>query len=122
MASGVHKYSAYEAAAFILASDSESNDTFGDWSILESSNSYDSEEETCFPGMEIGEKLENDRQICFNTYFCFFLVQVNLFMIALYSEWNKLWVAIKVQFWNTLTLYYFLTILAFSFYFTVGKQ
>ena len=30
MASGVHKYSAYEAAAFILASDSESNDTFGD--------------------------------------------------------------------------------------------
>ena len=30
MASGVHKYSAYEAAAFILASDSESNGTFGD--------------------------------------------------------------------------------------------
>ena len=30
MASGVHRYSAYEAAAFILASDSESNDVFGD--------------------------------------------------------------------------------------------
>ena len=30
MASGVHKYSAYEAAAFILASDSESKDVFGD--------------------------------------------------------------------------------------------
>ena len=30
MVSGVHKYSAYEAAAFILASESESNDAFGD--------------------------------------------------------------------------------------------
>ena len=29
MASGVHKYSAYEAAAFILASDGKDNDTFG---------------------------------------------------------------------------------------------
>ena len=39
MASGVHKYSAYEAAAFILASDSKGNDAFGDESTLESSNS-----------------------------------------------------------------------------------
>ena len=30
MASGVHKYSAYEAAAFILVSDSKGNDAFGD--------------------------------------------------------------------------------------------
>ena len=30
MASGVHKYSAYEAAAFILASDSKGNGAFGD--------------------------------------------------------------------------------------------
>ena len=30
MLPGVHKYLAYEAAAFILASDSESNDTIGD--------------------------------------------------------------------------------------------
>ena len=30
MAPGAHKYSAYEAAAFILASDSESNDAFRD--------------------------------------------------------------------------------------------
>ena len=30
MAPEVHKYLAYEAAAFILASDSESNDAFGD--------------------------------------------------------------------------------------------
>ena len=37
MASGAHKYSANEALAFILASDSESNDSFGDESGLESS-------------------------------------------------------------------------------------
>ena len=36
MVSGAHKYSAYEAAAFILASNSESNDVFGDESTLES--------------------------------------------------------------------------------------
>ena len=30
MASAVHKYSAYEDAAFILASDSKGNDAFGD--------------------------------------------------------------------------------------------
>ena len=41
-----HKYSANEAlATFILASDSESNDSFGDESSLESSDRYDSEEE-----------------------------------------------------------------------------
>ena len=41
MTSGAHKYSAYEAAAFILASDSESNVAFGGESTLESSDSYD---------------------------------------------------------------------------------
>ena len=41
MGSGAHKYSAYEAAAFILASDSESNDVFGDESTLQSSDSYE---------------------------------------------------------------------------------
>ena len=30
MTSGVHKYSAYEAAAFIVAPDSKGNDAFGD--------------------------------------------------------------------------------------------
>ena len=40
MASEVHKYSAYEAAAFISASDSESNDAFGDELTLESLDSY----------------------------------------------------------------------------------
>ena len=53
MALGAHKYSAYEAAAFTLASDSESNGVFGIESTLESSDSYDSEKEPCFPGMEI---------------------------------------------------------------------
>ena len=42
MALGAHKYSAYEAAAFTLASDSESNGVFGIESTLESSDSYDS--------------------------------------------------------------------------------
>ena len=53
MASVAHKNSAYEAAAFILASDCESNDEFGDESILESSNSCDSEEEPSFPTTEV---------------------------------------------------------------------
>ena len=71
MASGVHKYSAYEAAAFILASDSESNDAFDDESTLESSISYDSEEEPCFPGMEVDEKQKKEQQVCFKNYFSF---------------------------------------------------
>ena len=50
MASGSQKYSANEALAFILASDSDSNDSFGDESSLDSSNSHDSEVEPCFPG------------------------------------------------------------------------
>ena len=46
MVSVAHKYSANEAlATFILASDSESNDSFGDRSTLESSDRYDSEEQ-----------------------------------------------------------------------------
>ena len=50
MASGSQKYSANEALAFVLASDSDSNDSFGDESSLDSSNSHDSEVEPCFPG------------------------------------------------------------------------
>ena len=73
MASAVHKYSAYEAGLFILPSDRESNYASGDISTLESSNSSDSEEETCFSGMEVDETLENHPEICFNSYFCFFL-------------------------------------------------
>ena len=46
-------YSAYEAAAFIQASDSESNGVFGNESTLESSDSYDSAKEPCFPDMEL---------------------------------------------------------------------
>ena len=49
MASREHKYSSYEVAAFVLASDSESNGVFGDESTLESSDNYDSEKESCFP-------------------------------------------------------------------------
>ena len=55
MASGSHKYSANEALAFILASDSDSNDSFGDESSLDSSDSHDSEEERCFRGTELDE-------------------------------------------------------------------
>ena len=38
----------------------ESNDTFGDYTTLESSNSSDSEKDPCFSGMEIDETEEND--------------------------------------------------------------
>ena len=55
MASGSHKYSANEALAFILASDSDSNDSFGDESSLDSSDSHDSEEQRCFRGTEVDE-------------------------------------------------------------------
>ena len=56
-----HKYSANEALAiFILASDSESNDSFGDESSLESSDRYDSEGEPWFRGTEVDELQEND--------------------------------------------------------------
>ena len=48
--SGSHKYSANEALAFILASDSDSNDSFGNESSLDSSDSHDSEEGPCFRG------------------------------------------------------------------------
>ena len=85
MASGVHTYSAYEAAAFILASDSKGNDAFGDESTLESSNSCDSEKEPCFSAMEVDKTLENDQQVFFKNY-CFFLVHVNPLMLSLYSE------------------------------------
>ena len=40
MGSGSHKYLANEALALILASDSDSNDLFGDESSLDSSNSH----------------------------------------------------------------------------------
>ena len=46
MVAVAHKYSANEAlTTFILASDSESNDSFGDESSLEISDRYDSEGE-----------------------------------------------------------------------------
>ena len=48
MASGA-PLNPYEAAAFILVSDSESNGVFGNESTLESSDSYDSEIRTLFP-------------------------------------------------------------------------
>ena len=55
MASGSHKYSANEALPFILASDSDSNDSLGDESSLDSSDSHDSEEQRCFRGTEVDE-------------------------------------------------------------------
>ena len=86
MATGAHNYSVYEVAAFILASDSESNNAFGEESILESSDSYDWEE-PCFPDMEIDKTKENDQQVCFkNYYFCFCFGTCKSFMLALYSE------------------------------------
>ena len=60
MVSVAHKYSANEAlATFILASDNESNDSFGDESSLESSDMYYSEGELWFRGTEV-EIQEND--------------------------------------------------------------
>ena len=48
------KYSANEAlATFILASDSESNDSFGDESSLETSGRYDPEGEPWFRGQNL---------------------------------------------------------------------
>ena len=87
MASGSHKYLANEALAFILPSDSGSNDSFVDESSLNFSDSHDSEKELCFCGTEVDEVQENDQQLCFkNYYFCFFLVQVSPLMLALHSE------------------------------------
>ena len=54
MESATHKYSNNKAQA-ILASDSESNDLFGDESSLESSDRYDSEEEPWFCGTGVDE-------------------------------------------------------------------
>ena len=56
-----HKYSASEAlATFILASDSESSNSSGDESSLQSSDSYDSEEEPWFRDTEVDKIQEND--------------------------------------------------------------
>ena len=61
----VHKYSANEAlATFILALDSESNDSFGNESSLESSDRYDSEGDPWFRGTEVDEIQENDEHSC----------------------------------------------------------
>ena len=61
MASVAHKYSANEAlATFILVSDNESNDSFGDESSLKSSDRYDSEGQPWFRGTEVYEIQEND--------------------------------------------------------------
>lgn len=61
MASGARNCSAYEAAAFILASYSKSNDAFGDESSLNSSDSHDWKEEPCFTGMEVDKTQENEK-------------------------------------------------------------
>ena len=56
-----HKYSANDAlVTFILASDSESNDSFGDESSLQCSDRYNSEREPWFCGTEVDEIKEND--------------------------------------------------------------
>ena len=61
MVSVAHKYSANEAlATFILASNSESNDSFGDESSIESSDRYDSQGEPWFRGTEVDEIQERD--------------------------------------------------------------
>ena len=61
MVSVAHKYSANEAlATFVLATDSESNDSFGDESSLEPSDRYDSEKQPWFCGTELDEIQEND--------------------------------------------------------------
>ena len=60
MVSVTHKYSPNKAlATFILAFDSEINDSFGDEWNLESSDRYDSEGETEFRGTEVDETHEN---------------------------------------------------------------
>ena len=61
MASVAHKYSASEAlATFILVSDSESSNSSGDESSLQSSDSYDSEGEPWFRDTEVDKIQEND--------------------------------------------------------------
>ena len=85
MASGAHKYSANKALAFILASDS--NDSFGDESSLEFSDTHNIEEEPYFRGMEVDEIQENDQQVCFkNYYFCFLFGAGKTFDVAFYFE------------------------------------
>ena len=60
-----HKYSANEAlATVILAFDSESNDSFGNESSLESSDRYDSEGDPWFRGTEVDEIQEKDQHSC----------------------------------------------------------
>ena len=76
MASGSHKFSANEALAFILASDSDSNASFGDESSLGSSDSHVSEEEQCFRGTEVneiqGKDQRSSRYLSEITFFFFF--------------------------------------------------
>ena len=89
MASGSLKYSDNEALAIILVSDSDSNDSFGDESSLDSSDSHDSEEEPYFHGTEVDEIQEKYHQQLahFSEITTFvFLVQASLLMLALYSE------------------------------------
>ena len=92
MASGSHKYSANETLAFILASDSDSSDLFGDESSLDPSDIHDSEEEPCFRGTEVDEieeKVKDQQQqvgMFQKLLLLFFFVQVSHLMLALYSE------------------------------------
>ena len=81
-----------------MASDSESNDAFGDESTLEPSDSYDSEKESCFSGTEVDEIQKNNQQLCFkNYYFCFVFCTCKSFDISSLF-WVDKAVAIVVQF------------------------
>ena len=71
MASRAHKHSANKALAFIMASDI--NDSFGDESSLESSDSHNSEEVPYFSCLEVDKRQENDTQVCFKNYYFYFL-------------------------------------------------
>ena len=83
MASRAHKHSANKALAFIMASDI--NDSFGDESSLESSDSHNSEEVPYFRCLEVDKRQENNTQVCFKiTTFTSFLIKP--LMLALYSE------------------------------------
>ena len=75
----------------------ESNDTFGDYTTLESSNSSDSEKDLCFSGMEVDETEENDQQLCLKNCFFFFFWYIKSFDVSSLFPVEKV-VAIIVQF------------------------
>ena len=93
-------YSANETLAFILASDSDSNGSFGDESSLDSSNSHDSEEELCFRGTEVDEIQEKDQYDSKISIFFFFGTDKPFYVRSLF--WVDKAVANRIQSWNTL--------------------